>query len=119
MGELAEAKLLEREDEQQLSDETAELEFATECPTNATGDEDNMKVQIDQFGEEEKEHTFQCAQEMEKEEHSVELLKNFSQGADQEISVEYKSTTEGEETDSMDLVDLCEEMEALERRVNM
>jgi hypothetical protein len=30
------------------------LEFATECLTNAIGDEDNMKVQIDQIGEEEK-----------------------------------------------------------------
>ena len=30
-----------------------------------------MKVQIDQIGEEEKEHTFQFSQEMEKEEHSV------------------------------------------------
>jgi hypothetical protein len=115
---------------------------------SATGDEDNMKVQIDQIGKKEKEHTFQCAQEMEKEEHSVELLKNFSQGdeheatvelgstiggeehseewlkffsqeAEQEITVECEPTTEEEATDSMDLVDLCEELEALERRVKM
>ena len=78
-----------------------------------------MKVQIDQIGKKEKEHTFQCAQEMDKEEHSVELLKNFSQGAEKEITVECEPTTKEEATDSMDLGDLCEEMDALERRVNM
>jgi hypothetical protein len=117
--EMTEVNLSEEEDEKQLSGEIAELDSAIEWPTNATGDEDNMKVQIDQIGEEEKEHTFQCSQEMEKEEHSMELLKNFSQGAEKEIIVEYKPTVEEEETDSMDLVDLCEEMEALERRVKM
>jgi hypothetical protein len=73
--ELKEANLSEEEAEQQLSGETAELESATEWPASATGDEDNMKGPIDQIGKEEKEHTFQCAQEMEKEEHLVELLK--------------------------------------------
>jgi hypothetical protein len=69
--EMTEANLSEEEAEQQLSGETAELESATEWPTSATEDEDNMKGQIDQIGEEEKEHTLQCAQEMEKEEHSL------------------------------------------------
>ena len=78
-----------------------------------------MKVQIDQIGEEEKEHTFQCAKEMEKEEHSMELLKNFSQGYEKDITVQYEPTVEEEEIDSMNLVDLSEEMEALERRVKM
>jgi hypothetical protein len=146
--EMTEVNLSEEEAEQQLSGETAELESATEWPASATGDEDNMKVQIDQIGRKEKEHTFQCAQEMEKEEHLVELLKNFSQGDEHEATVELGSTTGGEEhseewlkffsqeaekemtveceptteereTDSMDFVDLCEELEALERRVKM
>ena len=78
-----------------------------------------MKVHIDQNGKKEKEHTFQCAQEMEKEENSMELLKNFSQGAEQEITVECEPTAEEEETDSMDPFYLCEELEALERRVKM
>jgi hypothetical protein len=56
-----------------------------------------MKVQIDQIGEEEKEHTFQCSQEMEKEEHLVELLKIFSQGDEHKETVELGSTIEGEE----------------------
>jgi hypothetical protein len=56
-----------------------DLESTIEWPTSVIRDEDNMKVQIDQIGKKEKEHTFQCAQEMDKEEHSVELLKNFSQ----------------------------------------
>jgi hypothetical protein len=74
---------------------------------------------IDQVGKKEKEHTLQCAQEMEREEHSEEWLKIFNQEAEQEITVECEPTTEEEATDSMDLVDLCEELEALERRVNM
>ena len=73
------------------------MEFATECLTNAIGDEDNMKVQIDQIGEEEKENTFQCSQEMEIEEHSVELLKILSQGGEHKATVELGSTIEGEE----------------------
>jgi hypothetical protein len=146
--EMIEVNLSEEEAEQQLNGETAELESATEWPTNAIGDEDNMKVQIDQIGEEEKENTFQCTQEMEKEEHSMELLKIFNQGdehkatielgstaggeehleewlnffiqeAEEEIIVECEPTTREETIDSMDLVDLCEEMEAMERRVKM
>jgi hypothetical protein len=62
---------------------------------------------------EEEEHTLECAQEMEKEEHSVELLKNFSEGDEHEATVELEPTAEEKETDRMDLVDLCEEMEAL------
>jgi hypothetical protein len=54
-----------------------------------------MKGQIDQIGKEDKEQTFQCAQEMEKEEHSVEFLNNFSQGDEHEATVELGSTTEG------------------------
>jgi hypothetical protein len=56
-----------------------------------------MKGQIDQIGKEEKEHTFQCAQEMEEEEHSMEFLKNFSQGDEHEATVELGSTAEGDE----------------------
>jgi hypothetical protein len=56
-----------------------------------------MKVQIDQISEGEKEHTFQCSQEMEKEENSVELLKIFSQGDEHKATVELGSTIEGEE----------------------
>ena len=56
-----------------------------------------MKVHIDHIGEEEKEHTFQCAQEMEKEKHLMELLKIFSQGDEHKETVELGSTIEGEE----------------------
>jgi hypothetical protein len=145
---MTKVSLSEEEVEKQLSGEIAELESAIEWPTNATGDEDNIKVQIDQIGEEDKENTFQCAQGMEKEEHLVELLKIFSQGdehkatielgsivggeenseewinffnqeAEQEIIVECEPIVEEETTNSMDLVDLCEELKALERRVKM
>jgi hypothetical protein len=54
-----------------------------------------MKGQIDQIGEEEEENTFKCAQEMDKEEHSVESLNNFIQGDGHEATVELVSTTEG------------------------
>jgi hypothetical protein len=146
---LTEANLSEEEVEQQLSGETVELKYGEEWPASAIGDEDNIKGQIDQIGKEEKEHTFQCSQEMEEEEHSMEFLKNFSQGDEHEATVELGSTAEGDEhskewlkifnheaekeitaelkpaveeereTDSMDFFDLCEELEALERRVNM
>jgi len=36
-----------------------------------------------------------------------------------EITIEYEPKTEEEETNNMDLVHLCEEMESLERRVKM
>jgi hypothetical protein len=117
--EIVEVNLLEEEDEQQLSGETTELKSATKWPTSATGDEDNMEVQIDQIGKKEKEYTFQCTPEMEKEEHLEEWLKIFIQGVEQEITVECEPTAEEETTYSIDLVDLCEEMEALERRVKM
>jgi hypothetical protein len=44
------------------------------------------------------------------------LLKIFSQEAEQEMTTTLKPVEE-EEVDSMDFVDLCEELEALERRV--
>jgi hypothetical protein len=56
---------------------------------------------------------------MEKEEISEEWLKIFIQGAEKEIIVECEPTIEEETTYNIDLVDLCEEMEALERRVKM
>jgi hypothetical protein len=56
---------------------------------------------------------------MEEENHSEEWLKFFSQEDEKEMTVECEPTTEERETDSMDLVNLCEELEALERRVNM
>jgi hypothetical protein len=59
-----------------------ELEPATEWLASATRDEDNMKDQIDQIGKKEKEYTFQCAQDMEREWHSEEWLKFFNQEAE-------------------------------------
>jgi hypothetical protein len=50
------------------------------------------------------------------EEHSTELLKIFSQEAEKEMTVALEPTAE-EEADNMDLFDLYEELEALERRV--
>ena len=50
---------------------------------------------------------------------SVDDLNFFSQEAEKEITVECEPTTEEEEIDNMDLVDLCEEMEALKRSVKM
>jgi hypothetical protein len=47
-----------------------------------------MRDQIDQIDMGEGEHTLQHAQEMDKEEHSVELLKNFSQGDEHNATVE-------------------------------
>jgi hypothetical protein len=78
-----------------------------------------MKDQIDQIGKREKEHTFKCARDMEREEHSEEWLKFFNQEAKQEITVECEPTTEERETYSMDFSYLCEELGALERRVKM
>jgi hypothetical protein len=52
-----------------------------------------------------------------KEEHSVELLKIFSKGDEQEMTTELEPATEERTIDSMDLVDLCEELEALGERV--
>jgi hypothetical protein len=69
-------------------------------------------------GDEHKE-TIELGSTARREEHSKEWIKLFSQEVEQEITVEYEPTIEEEETDSMDLVDLCEEMEALERRVKI
>ena len=45
---------------------------------------------------------------------------NFSSQEDEkEMTVEGEPTTQEEEIDNMDLVDLCEEMEFLERSVKM
>jgi hypothetical protein len=117
--EMREVNLSEEEVEQQLSGETAELDSATKWPASATGDEDNRKGQIDQIGKKEKDHTFQCAQEMEEEEHSEEWLKFFSQEAEKEMIVECEPIAEERAIDSMDFVDLCEELEALVGRVRM
>jgi len=53
-----------------------------------------MKDQIDQIGKREKDHTFQCAQEREREEHSEEWLKFFNQEVEQEITAECEPTIE-------------------------
>ena len=53
-----------------------------------------MKDQIDHIGKREKEHTFQCAQEMEREENSEEWLKFFNQEVEQEITAECEPTIE-------------------------
>jgi hypothetical protein len=50
------------------------------------------------------------------EEHSTKLLKIFSQEAEQEMTAALEPAAE-EEADIIDFVDLCEELEALERRV--
>jgi hypothetical protein len=50
---------------------------------------------------------------------SVDDLNFFSQEAEKEITVEGEPTTQEEEIDNIDLVDPCEEMEALERSVKM
>jgi hypothetical protein len=65
--------------------------------------------------EEEMEQTLMSTP-VEGEEHSAELLKIFSQEAEQEMTVALELTEE-EEADNMDFVDLYAEMEALERRV--
>jgi hypothetical protein len=52
------------------------------------------------------------------EEHSVELLKKFSLGVEQKMIATLESATE-EEADNIDFVEVYEELEALERRVNM
>jgi hypothetical protein len=47
---------------------------------------------------EEKEKTLESSQERRKEEHSVELLKNFSKGDEQEMTAELEPATEREKT---------------------
>jgi hypothetical protein len=66
--------------------------------------------------EEEMEQTLMFTQG-EKEEHSKEWLKNFSQEDETEITAVLEATEEEEEMDSMEFVGLCEELEALDRRV--
>jgi hypothetical protein len=63
--------------------------------------------------------TVELGSTIEGEEHSEEWINFFSQEAEKEITMECEPTTEEEEMDNMDLVDLCEEMEALEREVKM
>jgi hypothetical protein len=52
------------------------------------------------------------------EENSKDLLKNFSPGAEQEMTATLEPAVE-EEENNKDFVDLYEELEALERGVNM
>jgi hypothetical protein len=65
--------------------------------------------------EEEKEQTLTFSP-TEGEGHSAELLKIFSQEAEQEMTAALELEVE-EEADNMDFVDLYDELEALERRV--
>ena len=51
-------------------------------------------------------------------EHSVELLKIFSEEAEREITTTSKFAVE-EEVENKDFVELCEEFESLESRINM
>jgi hypothetical protein len=51
-------------------------------------------------------------------EHSTELLKIFSQEAEREITTALEPTTE-EEDDNIDFVELYEELESLERRIDI
>jgi hypothetical protein len=52
------------------------------------------------------------------EECSAKFPKNFSSGAEQEMTAALEPVAE-EEEDCIDFVELCEELEALERRINM
>jgi hypothetical protein len=52
------------------------------------------------------------------EEHSTKLLKNFSPGAKQEMTAALEPAAE-EEANNIDFDELYEELEALERRVDM
>jgi hypothetical protein len=65
--------------------------------------------------EEELEQTLMFSQ-AEGEDHSAELLKIFSQEAEQEIIIVLEPTAE-EEANNMDFANLWEELEALEKRV--
>jgi hypothetical protein len=67
---------------------------------------------------EEVEQTLMFAQGEEEKEHSGELLKIFSQEAEQEVTAVLEAAeSEEEEPDNIDFVDLCTELEALEGRV--
>jgi hypothetical protein len=65
---------------------------------------------------EEKEQMLMFSQVDEKEHHSKEWIKIFSQEVEQEITAELKPTTE-KEADNIDFVNLYEELESPERRV--
>jgi hypothetical protein len=52
-----------------------------------------------------------------REDHSIELIKNFISGAEQEMTAALEPAIE-EEADSIDFVEMSEELEAMERRVN-
>jgi hypothetical protein len=51
-------------------------------------------------------------------EHSVELLKIFSHEAEREITTTSEFAAE-EEAENKDFVELCEEFESLQSRINM
>jgi hypothetical protein len=53
---------------------------------------------------------------IEEEEHSTELLRNFNQDAEQEMTTTLEPAAE-EEADGMDFVEMYKELKALERRV--
>jgi hypothetical protein len=54
---------------------------------------------------------------MRKEEHSVELLKNFSKGDEARDDCIIGTCSRGESNRQHGFFDLCEELEALEKRV--
>jgi hypothetical protein len=65
---------------------------------------------------EELEQMLEAAQAEEEDEHSEEWLNIFSQEAEKTATLKLAEAEE-EEADSMSFVDLCEQIEALERRV--
>jgi hypothetical protein len=84
-----------------------------ECVFDATIEEGQPTMTV--IDEEEEDQTLTFAQ-AEGDENSVELLEIFSQEAEWEM-VAVLELTEEEEEYNMDFVDLCEELESLERRV--
>jgi hypothetical protein len=68
--------------------------------------------------EEEEEEQILESSLVEGEEHSIELLRNFSQEAEQKMTTALEPTKE-EEAGSMDFAELYKELESLERRVIM
>jgi hypothetical protein len=71
--------------------------------------------------EEEGDKTLMSIPAREKDEHSKEWLKIFSQEAEKEMTaaLELAAEEEEEEEDNIDFVDLCEEFESLEKRVKV
>jgi len=84
-----------------------------ECVFDATIEEGKTTMTI--IDEEEEDQTLTFAQ-AEGDENSVELLEIFSQEVEWEMVAVLELTKEEEEY-NMDFVDLCEELESLERRV--